>query len=214
LGYDNRYTVKLEPGVPSKFGVLLVVLTMILANGCAMVRIRTDYSHYTDFGRYHTYSWLKVGAGNTAWADSIRRDVNAQLAARGWTEAPSGGQTAVAAFGPTREQPTLATFYSSFGPSFGDWHWRGWNLEDGMEAREPVETPVGSLVVDIFDGSSKQLLWRGVAREVLSGTAGSNDQKLVQAVAAIFKNFPPPFRGYMARSGDGRQPEQGEPGLN
>jgi hypothetical protein len=30
--------------------------------------VKTDYSHSVDFGNYHTYSWLKVDAGNPLWA--------------------------------------------------------------------------------------------------------------------------------------------------
>jgi hypothetical protein len=29
--------------------------------------LSTDYDHKVDFGRYHTYSWLGVKAGNSLW---------------------------------------------------------------------------------------------------------------------------------------------------
>ena len=45
--------------------------------------VSTDYDHKADFGRYHTYSWLGVKAGNSLWQDRITSAVDAQLAAKG-----------------------------------------------------------------------------------------------------------------------------------
>jgi hypothetical protein len=37
---------------------------------------------HIDFGQYHTYSWLKVDAGNPLWVDRTQRDVDAELTAK------------------------------------------------------------------------------------------------------------------------------------
>ena len=164
---------------------------LVAAGGCASLHVRTDYSHTTDFARYHTYSWLKVDAGNSLWATRIRRDVNIQLAEKGWKEVPSGGEAAVAAFGATKQRPTLETFYSSFGPGFGGWYWGGFGVGEGYATTQTVYTPIGTLVVDIFNDHSKHLIWRGVARQVLSGNPEKNTHKLANAVARMFESFPP-----------------------
>ena len=72
------------------------VLVMLAAD------VKVDYSHSTDFSRYKTYSWLKVQAENTLWEDRIQRDVDAELAAKGWQKVASGGDAAVAAVGSTK----------------------------------------------------------------------------------------------------------------
>lgn len=53
--------------------------------------VATDYNHKVDFGRYHTYSWIGVKAGNQLWQDRIMSAVDSQLAAKGWTKVASGG---------------------------------------------------------------------------------------------------------------------------
>ena len=166
------------------FGLLIVGAALLIA-----ADVKTDYSHSTDFGQFHTYSWMNVKAGNSLWMDRIKRDVDAQLATKGWTAVPSGGDAAVSAFGSTREQPTLQTYYDGFG---GGWFWRG-----GPDfATTTVEnTPVGTLVVDIFDARDKKLIWRGTASNVLSDHPEKNEKKLEDSVQDMFKHFPPPARG-------------------
>jgi hypothetical protein len=57
------------------------------------------------------------------------------------------------------------------------------------------ETPVGTLIVDIFDSSNKKLIWRGVASDTLSGKSDKDEKKMDKAVAEMFKKFPPSPKG-------------------
>jgi len=50
---------------------------------------------------------------------------------------------------------------------------------------------VGTLVVDIFDKTGKNLLWRGVAQDELSDKTDKNVKKLGKASDKLFKDFPP-----------------------
>lgn len=177
------------------FHILWPAALVLFASGCAAIHVSTDYNHRTDFARYHTYSWLKVKAGSQLWADRIQRDVNAELAAKGWREVPSGGQAAVAAFGATRNQKSLQTFYEGFGPGFGGWYWGGWGPGTGVATTQVVNTPVGSLTVDIFNAQNKRLIWRGEANRALSHDPVMNARHLRHAVDDMFKSFPPPSRG-------------------
>jgi hypothetical protein len=71
----------------------------------------------------------------------------------------------------------------------GGWFWGGLN----DEATTTVEnTPVGTLMVDIFDGKSKKLIWRGTASNALSDNSEKNEKELEKTVKDLFKHFPPP----------------------
>jgi hypothetical protein len=113
--------------------------------------------------------------------------VDGQLAARGWKRVDSGGDATVSAFGRTKNEQTLETYYTGFGMG---WGWRGFG--GGGETTTTVEnTPVGSLTVDVFDGQSKHLIWRGTSTETLSSKPDKNEKKLEKAVGEMFKHFPP-----------------------
>jgi hypothetical protein len=161
----------------------LTALTLFAAD------VKTDYSRSADFSQYKTYSWIK-GKADPLWQDRILQAVDGELAAKGWTKVPAGGDAEVAAFGSTQEMPTLTTFYDSFG---GGWMWRGFG--DGMATTTVEKTPVGTLVVDIFDSSTKKLIWRGTATDTLTGKPEKDEKKLDSAVAHMFKHFPPKSRG-------------------
>jgi hypothetical protein len=149
--------------------------------------ITTDYDHSADFAQYKTYKWLKVQAGDSLWVNRIKQDVNAQLAAKGWTEVNSNPSATIAAFRSTQDQQSLQTFYDGFG---GGWRWRGFG-GDGMATTTTDITKVGTLVVDIFDSNTQKLLWRGKVSTDLSSKPAENDKKLAKDIASLFKRFPP-----------------------
>src|ERR1700730_16595984 len=71
--------------VPLMAGALIVLAA----------KVTTDYSHTADFSHYSTYSWLDVKARNPLWPDRIMSAVDSQLAAKGWSKVPAGGDVSV-----------------------------------------------------------------------------------------------------------------------
>jgi hypothetical protein len=161
--------------------IALAGLGICIALGAS---IKTDYDHAANFGGYHTYSWGKVDAGDSLWADRISRAIDEQMAAKGLTKVASGGDLTVSAFGATHNQQSVETFYTGFG---GGWRWRGF----GDATTDVLNTPVGTLLVDVFDSQSKHLVWRGNSSESLSEKPDKNEKKLEHDVADMFKKFPP-----------------------
>ncbi len=47
-----------------------------------------------------------------------------------------------------------------------------------------------NLVIDLFDGSNKKLLWRGLATEDLSSKADKNTRMVDGDIHHMFKDFP------------------------
>jgi hypothetical protein len=115
--------------------------------------------------------------------------VDAQLAAKGWTQVDSGADIAIVAIKTTQTQRTLQTFYDGFG---GGWGWRRFGA-GGFGESETTEQDYkeGTLVVDMYNAKTKQLIWRSSAEDTLSSKAENNEKNLDKGVAKMFKKFPP-----------------------
>jgi hypothetical protein len=167
----------------------LCTAVVLAALGTALgQQVKTDFDHQTTFSQYKTYSWQEVKSANSLWTARIKSAVDAQLAAKGWTQVDSGGDVAIVAIATTHTERTLQTFYDGMG---GGWRWRGFG---GMGEATTTEQDYkeGTLLVDMYDAKSKQLIWRGSAEDALSNKAETNEKNLNKAVAKMFKNFPPP----------------------
>ena len=97
--------------------------TAIVLLGSALAQhIQTDFDHQANFSQYKTYSWEAIKGSNSLWDTRIKDAVNAQLAAKGWTQVDSGGDVCIVAIKTSQTERTLQTFYDGMG---GGWRWRG-----------------------------------------------------------------------------------------
>ena len=60
----------------------------------------------------------------------------------------------------------------------------------------PSDTPsdigAGTLVVDLTERESGQVVWRGVASETIKGTFKRMERRVASAIAKMFRRYPPP----------------------
>jgi uncharacterized protein DUF4136 len=162
-----------------------VGVALVLASASFAQQVKTDYDRSTDFSHYKTYSWEKVQTQDPLWADRIKEAVNSALAAKGLTPVASGGDLAIVAIEMTKNQQTLNTFYDGFG---GGWRWGG---GFGNATTTVDNYKVGTLVVDLFDAKSKQVIWRGSSSDTLSDKSDKNIKNLDKGVQKMFEHYPP-----------------------
>ena len=164
-------------------------MALLFAGAVSARQVKTDYDRSANFGQYKTYSWEQVKTKDTLDVDRIKNAVNVALMAKGWTQVESGGDVSIVAMEITRNQETLNTFYDGFG---GGWGWRRFGGGGFGEATTTTETyKVGTVVVDLFDTKTKQLIWRGATSDTLSNNSDKNIKNLDKGVEKMFKNFPP-----------------------
>jgi hypothetical protein len=171
----------------SMFISIAMFFVLVLTVASFAQQIKTDYDHNANFGQYKTFSWEKVQTRDPLQVDRIKQAVNATLAAKGWTQVDSGGDISIVAVEITQNQQTLNTFYDGFG---GGWRWRGFGgFGDATTTTETYQ--VGTLVVDLFDAKTKNLVWRGASSDTLSNNADKNTKNLDKGVQKMFAHFPP-----------------------
>jgi Domain of unknown function (DUF4136) len=168
---------------------VLMGVMLLFAGKLSAGQVKTDYDRAANFGQYKTYSWEQVKTQDPLDVDRIKSAVNSALAAKGWTQVDSGGDASIVAIEITKNQQTLNTYYDGFG---GGWGFRRFGGGGFGEATTTTETyKVGTLVVDLFDTKTKQLVWRGNASDTLSNNSNKNIHNMDKDVEKMFKQFPP-----------------------
>jgi len=171
---------------------LAVAAAMSVAGATAYAQdVKVDFDKSANFSGIHTFA-TKIG---TSWNNPISEkrvlgEVQEAIAAKGWTPTEEAKADAlVVLHGATEKQKSLNTFYSG---GYGGYGWRGgWGGGMGSSTTTVDEYTVGTLVVDVFDAKSKQLLYRGIASDELSNKPEKNAKKLAKATDKLFKDFPP-----------------------
>ena len=154
-----------------------------------------DFDKDANFGTLMTFT-SKIGTswGNPLGEKRVTDEIAQTLTEKGWTAAAADKADAIVVLhGATEKEKTLNTFYSGTG-GYGGYGWRGWGgagMSMGTATTTESEYVVGTLVVDIFDAKSKQLLFRGTAQDDISDKPEKNVKKLAKASDKMFKDFPP-----------------------
>jgi len=167
-------------------------LTLAVVASASAQKVTTDWDHATDWSKYKTY-YIEIQKpwGNQLGEERAIAATDSALKSRGWTrvQALDQANAAVLLNGVKQQQESATTMYS--GGGYGGWGYRGWG--GGMQTATTSTSTwnTGTLIVDIFDVQSKQLLFRGQGQATISDKASKNTSNLYKAVAKMFKDFPP-----------------------
>ncbi len=203
---------------------LSAVATLALA-GCASLQVRTDYDSQASFGELRTYTWLDrdADAGGDPALNSpllekrIRSAVDSALATRGYQKVTSGspdfrvGSRVLVAHKATVDRSSgyggsygYGYPYSShgrFGHSrFGRRRFGHFGYGTSYGSTRVREYVQGTLILDIFDARTNELIWRGWAEDALDDNPKPEKVQMYvsEAVGKILERFP------LAVSGSGR----------
>ena len=170
--------------------IFVAAILVLLTAGISFSQdTKVDYDEKFNFTTLKTFA-VKLGTswGNPLSEKRVIDEVERGIMKKGWTKTEEGSADAVVIIhGATEDKKELNTFYSGY----SGWGWGGWG--GGMSSAHTTthEYTEGTLVIDIFDAKAKQLVFRGVAQDELSGKPEKNTKKIKKAVEKIFKKFPP-----------------------
>jgi hypothetical protein len=165
--------------------LMLVGLALLAGTALSAQDVRYNFMPGTDFAKYHTYKWVPIeGASHpNQIADAeIKSSVDSQLAAKGLTKTDSDNANLLIGYQVAVDQEKQWNAYSMGGARFG-----------GMGSATSSTISNGSLVLDMYDPTSKQLVWTGTATKTLdpSSSQEKNQKNLDKAMAKLLKNYPP-----------------------
>jgi hypothetical protein len=175
--------------------------------GCGTLHVTTDYDPSTNFSQYHTYSWHAGTPANDPLTDKkIIAAVDRQMQKKGFQKVEAGGDLVVTYHASQGQKVDLNTVYTTsgwgpygyggYGPYGRYWYGRRWGytgVYNGVSTATTTADTVhtGTVVVDMLDGKTHELVWRGLASDELPDNPQKLDQAIDKGAVEMFKDFPP-----------------------
>ena len=186
---------------PIKIFTSLVVF--LFAYNLSFAQVNSDYDKSTDFSKYKTYTF----AGWQKNSDQLLNDLDkkrvleafkAEFASRNMTLVTENGDATVSLY-LVIDNKTSTTAYTNYtgGMGYGAGMGRGWGMGVGGVGIGSSTTTYsnddykeGTLVVDLYDATSKTLIWQGTLQSVISDKASKRDKTIPKKVGKLMGKFP------------------------
>ena len=170
----------------ARLGIVLVFALMACTLTLAQ-DVTTNAMPGTDFSKYHTYKWVAIEGAtqpNQILDTQIKNSIDAQLASKGLTKTDGEKADLFVGYQVSIDQQKQ---WNAYGMGGGP-RWGG-----GMGTATSSTLNIGTLALDMYDPTTKQLVWTGRATKTLD--PGANQEKkqknLDKAMQKLLKAYPP-----------------------
>ena len=158
-------------------GVLAGVLTL----SCSTMQTSVDYDHTVNWSQFHTFQIT----GGTQSPDSftqrrIEDGITQALQSKGWQAVTSNPDVTVT--------PHVVLSAEKQWNAMGTGGFR--RFGGGMATATQTNIPIGTIVVNMTNDKTGELIWRGMAQDQVESN-GKDAGQIQQAMQDMFKNFPP-----------------------
>jgi len=174
----------------------MITCTLLLAGAAAAQDVAYNFDQQADFSRYKTYKWVEIPGGHQVdelTTKQLTDAFQAGLGTKGLTKTDSdtadlfvGYQLAIS----QEKQLNTYTTGGGYGPG-----WRGgwYGGAPTMTTGSTTTILIGTVALDMYDGSTKNLVWRGVASKTIDTKAKpeKRQKNINKGVQKMLKNYPP-----------------------
>lgn len=178
------------------------VLMLFTFYSCSSVKVVTDQDKSVDFTAYKTYSflgWQDESDANLSEFDKKRiRDAFMQeFTSRNLNYVEENGDMAVSLFivlNPKTSTTAYTNYYGTGGYGYRRYG-GGWGYGHATTTYAENDYIEGTLVMDVFDTSTKDQIWQGVAKGTVTENPDKREKSIPKSISALMKKFPVPVSG-------------------
>ncbi len=174
---------------------LLTILISITFLAAQAQKVTTDMDESADFSKYSSYQFL-------GWQDNSDQIMNefdqkrmrdafkGELDARNLEKLESDADMAISLY-IVVSQETSTTAYTNYhgGTGYGR-RGRGWGGGYSTTSYSESDYLKGTLVMDVFDSETKELIWQGVATGTVKEKPEKREKSIPKMVKKLMKKFP------------------------
>ncbi len=178
-----------------------VLITAFFSSSAFAQKVKSDYDKNTDFTKYKSYSfagWQKNSDKQLNDFDKKRilESLKSEFDARAMNLVESGADARVSIF-IVIDEKTSTTAYTNYNGGMGYGMGRGWGMGYGGMGMGSSSTTYsendyleGTFVIDMYDESSKDLLWQGVITGTVKDNPKKREKSIPKSMAKLMKKFP------------------------
>ena len=168
-----------------KLATTFAILGAAVTLACSTMSTSVDYDHTISWSQYKTFQ-VMVGTQSpiTFTQKEIDDSITQALVSKGLQPTTTNPNLLVYPHVVLTQEKQWNTM------SMGGFGYRGWGGMGGMAQTTEQNIPIGTLIVDLVDPNTKEMVWRGTAQDQVS-SSGSSQGSISKAVQTIFANFPP-----------------------
>lgn len=180
---------------------LLILLTALGVSPGAAQKVYVDFDESVDFNQFQTFAWARTSEvslldTSPLMHSRVKNAIEYQLTTSGLIEDTENPDLYVTYYGEEEEQLSVSTTHWGYGWG-GSWAWDpywgpGWGASTGSSM---VRTyPVGTLIVDLWNVQTQQLIWRGSATKAIPSDPEKQAKLIDKAVAKIARAWKKKYR--------------------
>ncbi|MGS0673517.1 DUF4136 domain-containing protein [Shewanella sp. 0m-4] len=183
---------------------LLIVIAALALSACSSLKTSSDYDPGVNFSEVKTYAWVQKKTDDATYHldglmdQRVRKAVEDQLQLKGLTRTDAAtADVLVNYLTKVDKKINVDTFNTNYGynPYYGP-GW-GWSGSAGHSQTTVREYEVGTLILDMVDRKTGQLIWRGSVADTMrdKDTPEERVEVVNEAVGALLLNYPPKPEG-------------------
>jgi hypothetical protein len=166
----------------------IVCLAIVTFAATAFAGISVDHDKSADFSKYETFTLVEATeASHPLMRARLLGALEVAFGAAGLEKVDEGANLHVFVHTSSDTETRITTDTLGYGGYRG---WRGWGGW-GATTVDVDKIAVGTLMLDMVDAGTEQLVWRGIATDSLPSKAEKLEKKIYKAVDKLFRHFPP-----------------------
>lgn len=181
----------------STIKTLGLLILMFLLSFNMRAQVKSDYDKNIDFSTIKTYTF----GGWANDSDKIltpfdkKRITDAmvnELSARGMTYTQENGQVVITLF-IVVNQKTSTSAYTTYNGNMGyrgRWGWGYGGMGSATTTYNEDDYLEGTFVVDMYDTTSKDLIWQGVITSVVTEKPEKREKTIPKKIKKLMKEYP------------------------
>jgi hypothetical protein len=183
-----------------KLAIILVAALFMTA--CSSITTTVDYDKTVDFTQFKTYGYY-------GWAQDSDKILNQfdkkrieqafahEFDIRGLEYAEDGAEVIISLFIVVNQETATTAYSTYYGGGYGGYggyygYGPGWGWGGGYASTSyhQYDYNVGTLVCDIFEVATKNLIWQGVASGTIDDNPKNRDRRVTYIVSEIMAQYP------------------------